>query len=132
MDFFSLLCSECFFPFQLSLLLVSCLTDSQGTGCTLSQRSFSALGACSLTHAAIKHSTHQVIQRVSALVRAAGNTFKIPISRVGSRLTSPLRKIFPFLPSLFFLPKEQCSKLLGWSVSPLKANWPETFFHSSL
>lgn len=114
--FLSLLCLECFFSFSCPFSFLSCLADSQRTACTLSQRSFSALGACSLRHAAIKHSTHQAIQCVSALVRAAGNTFKIPISRVGSRLTSSLRKIFPFLPSLFSLPKEQCSKQNFWDA----------------
>jgi len=44
------------------------------------------------------------------------------ISRVGSRLTSPLTKIFPFLPSPFPLPKEQCSKLPGCSAFPLSTD----------
>ncbi|KAF2987238.1 hypothetical protein EK904_000049 [Melospiza melodia maxima] len=60
----------------------------------------------------------------------------------GSRLTSPLRKTFPFLPTKENLPVPPIAvspakgavlkTKLGCSVSPLQADWSDTFFHSSV
>lgn len=90
---------------QLSLLLVSCLTDFQGTGCTYQRqkssiRCFSALilRPCSLRHPAIKHRVSEVVQYISALVRAAGCTFKISDLMTGKQIDIHTNKNLPISP----------------------------------
>lgn len=103
------------FPFQLSLFLVSCLTDSQGTGCTLSQEFFSSWGWLTYTCC---HQTQHTPSNPANIRKGTCSRKCLQDTNLksGSRLTSPLRKIFPFLPSLFSLPKEQCSKQNFWDA----------------
>lgn len=126
---------------QLSLLLVSCLTDFQGTGCTY-QRKNHLLGvfqllSLDLVHLGILPLNTEYLKWSSIYPHwyvQQDVPSRYQISRLGSRLTSTLTKIFPFLPLLFSLPKERRSKknLPGCSVFPLNADRPEAFFCSSL
>lgn len=122
---------------QLSLLLVSCLTDFQGTGCTLYQRQNSGvfqLLSLELTHAAIKHSVSEVIQYISALVHVAGYTFKISDLNSGKQTDIPANENLPISPTADPLAEGAVlkAKLPGCSVFPSNADRPEIFFCSSL